>query len=113
MRGFFPFSRPEREAPAALSKAEPEAKAGAEAKAEAKSRPEAKRDPESKPDAATKPEPPKPAPVRRRASRLWWALPILMVVEFYFYGHNGRLEICVGKEGLHGRSVKMLGQELR
>ncbi|MEM9463444.1 MAG: hypothetical protein AAGF11_55400 [Myxococcota bacterium] len=36
---------------------------------------------------------------RRRASKLWWALPILMVVEFYFYGHNGRLEICVGKEG--------------
>lgn len=36
---------------------------------------------------------------RRRTSRLWWALPILMVVEFYVYGHNGRLEICVGKEG--------------
>lgn len=32
-------------------------------------------------------------------SRLWWALPILMVVEFYAYGHNGRLEICVGKQG--------------
>ncbi len=39
------------------------------------------------------------APARRRAALLWWALPILMVVEFYAYGHGGRLEICVGKEG--------------
>jgi len=35
----------------------------------------------------------------RRLSKLWWALPILMLVEFYVYGHNGRLEVCVGKEG--------------
>lgn len=49
------------------------------------------------------------APVRRRASRLWWALPILMLVEFYVYGHNGRLEICVGKEG--DTDFSLVGQE--
>lgn len=52
---------------------------------------------------------PKPTPVRRRASRLWWALPILMLVEFYVYGHNGRLEICVGKEG--DTDFSLVGQE--
>ncbi|MCH9681358.1 MAG: hypothetical protein K0V04_07995 [Deltaproteobacteria bacterium] len=50
-----------------------------------------------------------PATVRRRASRLWWALPILMVVEFYIYGHNGRLEICVGKQG--DTDFSLVGQE--
>jgi hypothetical protein len=44
-----------------------------------------------------------------RASKLWWALPILMVVEFYAYGHNGRLEICVGKEG--ETEFSLVGQE--
>jgi hypothetical protein len=53
---------------------------------------------------------PKPAtPVRRRASRLWWALPVLMVVEFYVYGHDGRLEICVGKEA--DTDFSLVGQE--
>lgn len=52
---------------------------------------------------------PAPSPVRRRASRLWWALPILMLVEFYVYGHNGRLEICVGKEG--DTDFSLVGQE--
>lgn len=56
------------------------------------------------PDAA-----PKPEPARRRASRLWWALPILMLVEFYVYGHDGRLEICVGKEG--DTDFSLVGQE--
>jgi len=62
-------------------------------------------------DLATdaKADPPKPTPVRRRASRLWWALPILMVVEFYVYGHNGRLEICVGKQG--DTDFSLVGQE--
>lgn len=36
---------------------------------------------------------------RGRFSWLWWALPVLMVVEFYAYGRGGRLEICVGKQG--------------
>jgi hypothetical protein len=49
------------------------------------------------------------APARRRASRLWWALPILMVVEFYVYGHDGRLEICVGKEA--DTDFSLVGQE--
>lgn len=48
-------------------------------------------------------------PARRRASRLWWALPILMLVEFYVYGHDGRLEICVGKEG--DTDFSLVGQE--
>lgn len=50
-----------------------------------------------------------PTPAPRRASRLWWALPILMLVEFYVYGHNGRLEICVGKEG--DTDFSLVGQE--
>ncbi|MCA9655881.1 MAG: hypothetical protein H6712_12385 [Myxococcales bacterium] len=42
------------------------------------------------------------APAARKkgwSSRLWWALPILMIVEFYAYGRDGRLQICVGKQG--------------
>lgn len=59
--------------------------------------------------ADTKPGPTPAAVPRRRTSKLWWALPILMVVEFYFYGHNGRLEICVGKEG--DTDFALVGQE--
>jgi hypothetical protein len=51
-----------------------------------------------------------PTPVRRsRLSWLWWALPVVMVVEFYVYGHDGRLEICVGKEG--DTDFSLVGQE--
>ncbi|MCA9707578.1 MAG: hypothetical protein KDK70_17125 [Myxococcales bacterium] len=46
---------------------------------------------------------------RRRLSMLWWALPVLMIVEFYVYGHDGRLEICVGKEG--DTDFSLVGQE--
>lgn len=46
---------------------------------------------------------------KRWISRLWWALPILMVVEFYAYGHNGRLQICVGKQG--HTDFSLVGQE--
>ena len=46
---------------------------------------------------------------KRWTSRLWWALPILMVVEFYAYGHNGRLEVCVGKQG--HTDFSLVGQE--
>lgn len=42
-------------------------------------------------------------------ARLWWLLPIAMVVEFYAYGHDGRLEICVGKRG--EVDFELLGQE--
>ncbi len=42
-------------------------------------------------------------------SKLWLALPVLMIVEFYMYGHNGRLEICVGKEG--DTDFSLVGQE--
>lgn len=92
-------------ATAAEAKVEPAkavvpSKPSPEAKAEAGADPEIAR--ETKP-AAT------PAPARRRASKLWWALPILMLVEFYVYGHNGRLEICVGKEG--DTDFSLVGQE--
>jgi hypothetical protein len=50
-----------------------------------------------------------PAPARRSMSWLWWALPIVMIVEFYVYGHDGRLEICVGKEG--DTDFSLVGQE--
>jgi hypothetical protein len=83
-------------ADAARSKLSSEAKAKAEAGAD--------------PDAAREVKPTStPIPARRRASRLWWALPILMLVEFYVYGHNGRLEICVGKEG--DTDFSLVGQE--
>ncbi len=51
-----------------------------------------------------------PTPAKKGwGSRLWWALPIAMVIEFYAYGHNGRLEICVGKEG--HTDFSLVGQE--
>lgn len=83
---------------------------------EAEAAPEATaKEPEPKvsaPEPAAEPEPePAPAPAKseRRASRLWWALPILLVAEFYAYGHNGRLQVCVGKEG--DTDFALLGQE--
>ena len=39
------------------------------------------------------------APKRGLFSRVWWLLPLVMVVEFYAYGRNGVIEVCVGKEG--------------
>ena len=106
---------------AADGAAKPEVEAaGAEAEPEAKSEPETEpeteakeeREPKAAAEAKAEPDPkpaPKPSTVRRRASRLWWALPILMVIEFYVYGHNGRLEICVGKEG--DTDFSLVGQE--
>lgn len=29
----------------------------------------------------------------------WWLLPAAMLIEFYVYGHNGYIDVCVGKEG--------------
>lgn len=83
--------------------AAPAREANADLQAESPGRAEAEVAPEAKP-AVTK-----ATPVRRRASRLWWALPIVMLVEFYVYGHNGRLEICVGKEG--DTDFSLVGQE--
>jgi hypothetical protein len=112
-------AKAEAAADAALSKASPEAKVAAaadaapskptpEAKVEAKV--EAKAEVGADPDVAREVKPAStPIPARRRASRLWWALPILMLVEFYVYGHNGRLEICVGKEG--DTDFSLVGQE--
>jgi hypothetical protein len=45
------------------------------------------------PDAAAAP------PTKRRRLSWWWLLPAAMVVEFYVYGHNGYIDVCVGKEG--------------
>lgn len=42
-------------------------------------------------------------------ARLWWALPVLLIVEFYFFGHDGRLQVCVGKEG--DTDFSLVGQE--
>lgn len=69
-------------------------------------------------DAKATPDEPGPTPAeaakpaqapRRRASRLWWALPILLVAELYVYGHHGRIEVCVGKEG--DTDFSLVGQE--
>jgi len=35
----------------------------------------------------------------KKASRLWWLLPAAVILEFWIYGHNGTIEVCVGKEG--------------
>lgn len=80
------------EAAATAGAAEAAAEADDEAGAELDDPPDRSTPADAKPG-------PGPATTRRRASKLWWALPILMVVEFYVYGHNGELEICVGKEG--------------
>lgn len=66
-------------------------------------------------DAAPEPEPepehaaPDPADApsetrgsqgqRRRRPSVWWLLPIAMVIEFWVYGRNGYIDVCVGKEG--------------
>ncbi len=94
--------------PAAADAVEAKAEAKPEAAAAAKVAVPAEADPVPTAAAATT-STPKTAPVRRRASKLWWALPILMLVEFYVYGHNGRLEICVGKEG--DTDFALVGQE--
>jgi hypothetical protein len=49
-------------------------------------------------DSVGKQAEPKASP-RRGAAKLWWALPVLMVIEFYAYGRNGRIDVCVGMEG--------------
>jgi hypothetical protein len=110
-------AKAEAAADAASSKASPEAKVASAAAADAapsKPTPEAKVEAKAEvgadPDVAREVKPAStPIPARRRASRLWWALPILMLVEFYVYGHNGRLEICVGKEG--DTDFSLVGQE--
>jgi hypothetical protein len=106
----------EAAADAAPSKAAAEAKVASAAAADAASKPtpeakaEAKAEAGADPDVAREVKPAStPIPARRRASKLWWALPILMLVEFYVYGHNGRLEICVGKEG--DTDFSLVGQE--
>jgi hypothetical protein len=38
-------------------------------------------------------------PPKRRRLSWWWLLPAAMIVEFYLYGHNGYIDVCVGKEG--------------
>jgi hypothetical protein len=104
-------AKAEPAADAAPSKRSSEAKAEVAADAaRSKVSSEAKAEAGADPDAAREVKPAStPLPARRRASRLWWALPILMLVEFYVYGHNGRLEICVGKEG--DTDFSLVGQE--
>lgn len=40
-----------------------------------------------------------PALAPSRASKLWWLLPAAVVIEFWAYGRNGYVDVCVGKEG--------------
>ncbi|MEM6292942.1 MAG: hypothetical protein AAGA54_16830 [Myxococcota bacterium] len=47
--------------------------------------------------------------VPKRGSRWWYALLLILVVEFYVYGRRGEIEVCVGKEGVH--DFALLGQE--
>ncbi len=42
-------------------------------------------------------------------SRWWMILLAVLVVEFYVYGRNGEIQVCVGKQGQHDFSL--LGQE--
>ncbi len=38
---------------------------------------------------------------KERGSRWWYALLLILVVEFYVYGRRGEIEVCVGKAGVH------------
>jgi hypothetical protein len=52
---------------------------------------------------------PKTARKRRGFSfSWWWLLPAAMVVEFYVYGRNGYIDVCVGKEG--ATDFSLIGQ---
>ncbi|MBV1857321.1 MAG: hypothetical protein KUG77_02840 [Nannocystaceae bacterium] len=50
-----------------------------------------------------------PAEAKRRGSRWWYLLLVVLVVEFYVYGRQGEIQVCVGKQGQHDFSL--LGQE--
>jgi hypothetical protein len=50
-----------------------------------------------------------PAPQSGRRLRLWWLLPLAIVVEFGIYGSRGHIEACVGKAGAH--DFELVGQE--
>lgn len=45
----------------------------------------------------------------KRGSRWWYALVVVLVVEFYVYGRGGEIQVCVGKEGQH--DFALIGQE--
>ncbi len=42
-------------------------------------------------------------------SRWWYLLLLILVVEFWVYGRQGEIEVCVGKQGTH--DFALLGQE--
>lgn len=46
---------------------------------------------------------------RSRGSRWWYALLIILVVEFWVYGRRGEIEVCVGKQDTH--DFALIGQE--
>jgi hypothetical protein len=83
----------DREAPEGEA-SPPEDPTAGDAEPEAESEPEGDRAAEP---TATRPAAPDPA--KRRRISLWWLLPAAMVVEFWVYGHNGYIDVCVGKEG--------------
>lgn len=55
--------------------------------------------PEPEPEPAKPVAPAETTRASRRRISLWWLLPAAMVVEFWVYGHNGYIDVCVGKEG--------------
>ncbi|HTM43701.1 MAG TPA: hypothetical protein VL137_02030 [Polyangiaceae bacterium] len=65
--------------------------------------------PQSAESAAATPAPVEPPPKTDR-STLYWAVGIVALVfaELYYYGHNGELKVCVGKEGVH--DFNLIGQ---
>jgi hypothetical protein len=58
----------------------------------------------SDPVAAT----PEAAPSRSRV-RWWWFLIAALVLEFWWYGRRGHIEVCVGKDG--ETDFALIGQE--
>jgi hypothetical protein len=69
-------------------------------------------------DDASREEAPEKAPPAGEASsdgegkgsrRWWYVLLVVLVVEFYAYGRNGEIQVCVGKEGQH--DFALIGQE--
>jgi hypothetical protein len=80
---------------AARDETEGEAPSGSHDRASPEPEPTPEPEPEAARPVGAAGEPP---PGRRRIS-LWWLLPVAMVVEFWVYGHNGYIDVCVGKEG--------------
>lgn len=95
----------DEDAPAAEAKADAK---GDAAKADASQERDEKADASSPPDNDEAKG--KPKDKEKGGSGRWWiALLVILVVEFYVYGRNGDIEVCVGKQDVHDFSL--VGQE--